>query len=410
MNENSEYLVEVSGLKKKFSKNFKRSLVYGLVDSIRVIFGMSRQTKKIRKSEFLAVQNVSFKLKKGECLGLIGHNGAGKSTLLKILNGLIAPDGGEVVMRGRVCALIELGAGFNPILTGLENIYINGQVLGFTRKEIDAKLDDIIEFSELGDFINTPVQNYSSGMKVRLGFAIAAQMEPDVLIIDEVLAVGDLGFKLKCLNTIDNLMKTSAVIFVSHSMPMISRVCTSILLMERGKEKYLGQDVSQGVQLYYSDFNDDSQVLYESSDAHCVIKSIEVVNANESHEGSPVVMWGGEIEIFLEFELTREDESNPHVFFVIFDKEQRPIAMVRGATISPSERGTSNDRNTQRFKVVCRLPKVELSQGTYSLNMILTGEDMKNPFFRMNNALVFHVKAERDIWQPFELSAEWEIK
>ena len=182
------------------------------------------------------MKDVSFELKRGECLGLIGPNGAGKSTLLKMLNGLIKPDKGRITMHGRVGALIELGAGFKPILTGRENIYVNGSVLGFTKKEIDKKLDAIINFAELDEFIDTPVQNYSSGMKVRLGFAVAAQMEPDVLMIDEVLAVGDAAFRTKCIQVIAEIAKKSAIIFVSHTMPLIGRMSSKAMLMVRGEK------------------------------------------------------------------------------------------------------------------------------------------------------------------------------
>jgi lipopolysaccharide transport system ATP-binding protein len=193
-----EVLVKVEGVSKKFCRDLKRSLWYGVKDISSELFG-AKKNGQLRPKEFWAVDDVSFELRRGECLGLIGHNGAGKSTLLKMLNGLIKPDKGTITMHGRIGALIELGSGFNPILTGRENIYNNGSVLGFSRKEIDAKFDSIVEFAELSEFIDTPVQNYSSGMKVRLGFAVAAQMEPDVLLIDEVLAVGDIGFSFKCL-------------------------------------------------------------------------------------------------------------------------------------------------------------------------------------------------------------------
>ena len=208
---NNEYLIEVEGVSKKFCKSLKKSLLYGLKDIIVSFFGYKQDRSKLRKDEFWAVKNASFKLRRGECLGLIGHNGAGKSTLLKMLNGLIRPDEGRITMRGKVGALIELGAGFDPILTGRENVYINGQILGFSKNEIDDKYDAIVEYSELGEFMEMPVQNYSSGMKVRLGFAVAAQMEPDILLIDEVLAVGDMGFVLKCLSTIDNLLEKYCV-------------------------------------------------------------------------------------------------------------------------------------------------------------------------------------------------------
>src|SRR5690606_25354017 len=190
-----EILVDVQNVSKKFSLDLKTSLRYGATDILKGTLGMKIE-KKLRKKEFWAVQDVSFKLRRGECIGLIGHNGAGKSSLLKVLNGLYAPDKGQIVMRGKVGALIELGAGFNPILSGRENIYNNAAVLGFSKKEVDQKIQSIIDFSEIEDFIDMPVQNYSSGMKVRLGFAVAAHLEPDILIIDEVLAVGDLGFVL----------------------------------------------------------------------------------------------------------------------------------------------------------------------------------------------------------------------
>src|SRR5690554_5072510 len=192
--DSKEVLVKVEGLSKKFCKDLKTSLWYGVKDLVSGVRGSDTE-RLLRPKEFWAVKDISFELRRGECLGLIGHNGAGKSTLLKILNGLINPDAGKVTIKGRVGALIELGAGFNPILSGREDIYNNGAILGFTKKEIDDKLDAIIDFAEIREFIDMPVQNYSSGMKVRLGFAVAAQMEPDVLIIDEVLAVGDLDRK-----------------------------------------------------------------------------------------------------------------------------------------------------------------------------------------------------------------------
>lgn len=250
--DSKEVLVKVEGLSKKFCKDLKTSLWYGVKDLVSGVRGSDTE-RLLRPKEFWAVKDISFELRRGECLGLIGHNGAGKSTLLKILNGLINPDAGKVTIKGRVGALIELGAGFNPILSGRENIYNNGAILGFSRREIDAKLEDIIAFAELEDFIDMPVQHYSSGMKVRLGFAVAAQMEPDVLIIDEVLAVGDVAFRTKCLNRIGELLKTTAVVFVSHSMPQVARAANKILLMGGGKPLKYTDNVSEGIQGYYSE-------------------------------------------------------------------------------------------------------------------------------------------------------------
>ena len=255
----SDTLVRVSGVSKKFCLSLKKSLWYGLCDMGRELTGRRRGSGKqgsegddragLRPKEFWAVNNVSFELKRGECLGLIGRNGAGKTTLLKMLNGLIKPDAGRIEMRGRVGALIALGAGFNPVLTGRENIYVNGSVLGLSRREIDAKLDEIIDFAEIGDFIDTPVQNYSSGMAVRLGFAVATALEPDILLLDEVLAVGDTAFRGKCFQRIGKLLTNTCVVFVSHDQNQVSRICNHVLWLKNGHVEYQG-DVQEGLGLY----------------------------------------------------------------------------------------------------------------------------------------------------------------
>lgn len=248
-----EILIKVEGVSKKFCKDLKTSLKYGMFDLTAQIFG-KKQNKELRDKEFWAVKDVSFELRRGDALGLIGHNGAGKSTLLKMLNGLIKPDEGSIEMRGRIAALIELGAGFNPVLTGRENIYNNGVMLGFTKSEIDNKIDEIIAFSELDDFIDTPVKSYSSGMKVRLGFSVAAQLEPDVLILDEVLAVGDVGFKGKSLKVIGEMINNAAVILVSHSMPVINRYCNKGILLDKGKISIINDNIQVPINAYLKSF------------------------------------------------------------------------------------------------------------------------------------------------------------
>lgn len=246
---NNQTVIEVDQVSKKFCLNLRRSLWYGMIDIGADLIG--RQVPPIlREDEFWAVDDLSFSLDRGDCLGLIGHNGAGKSTLLKMMNGLIQPDKGEIRMRGHIGALIELGAGFNPVLTGRENVYTNGAILGFSRREIDQKLDDIVDFSELERFIDTPVQSYSSGMRVRLGFAVAAQMECDVLLLDEVLAVGDMRFQAKCLNRIGEMRRCgTTIILVSHQKINITRYCNKVMMLEQGRETFFG-DTAQGMARY----------------------------------------------------------------------------------------------------------------------------------------------------------------
>jgi lipopolysaccharide transport system ATP-binding protein len=232
----SDIVVRVEQVSKKFCRNLRRSLWYGVQDLSNELMGRQRKHCVLRRDEHWAVEGISFELRRGECLGLIGHNGAGKTTLLRMLNGLITPDHGRIEIRGRVGALIALGAGFNPILSGRENVYVNAAVLGLGKRETDRRFDEIVEFSGLREFIDAPVQQYSSGMQVRLGFSVAAHLEPDVLLVDEALAVGDLAFIIKCLNRIAELRASgTGVIFVSHSELQVREAADDCILLHHGK-------------------------------------------------------------------------------------------------------------------------------------------------------------------------------
>lgn len=389
-------LVRVEGLSKKFCKDLKTSLWYGIKD-LAANFSGNKSERLLREKEFWAVKDISFELRRGECIGLIGHNGAGKSTLLKILNGLIKPDEGRVTIKGKVGALIELGAGFNPILTGRENIYNNGAILGFSRKAIDEKVDDIINFSELREFIDMPVKNYSSGMKVRLGFAVAAQMQPDVLIIDEVLAVGDLGFVLKCFKTIDNILPNTAIIFVSHSMPMISRLCSKIVLMDRGKAVFQGEDVAGAIDKYYSHFaNNEMDEVF--SDGQLRLEQIKLISSNNSNS----LKWGEDLRLYLNFNHNGIKEV-PEIFIIISDKEQRPVALLEK---NHGNQGISFKENHLEFVVSHK--NIQLSKGVYSISVALRSLDTKEPKLRINSALSFQVIHPDDIWEPFLLKSQFE--
>lgn len=237
----SDTLLSVEHLSKKFCLSLKRSLWYGLIDIGSELIGNSNCHKRLRKSEFWAIKDISFNLKRGQTMGLIGRNGAGKTTLLRTLNGLIKPDRGCIKVWGRMQALIALGVGFNPVLTGRENIYVSAAVLGIPKKEVDRRFDEILDFSGIEEFIDSPVQNYSSGMLVRLGFSVAIHMEPDILLIDEVLAVGDASYQRKCFSKMKELLKKgTAVILVSHSAPAILSFCEIGLLIENGKMVHSG--------------------------------------------------------------------------------------------------------------------------------------------------------------------------
>lgn len=230
-----DWAIRAEGVSKKFGLTLRQSMNYGLRDIGSRLLGRSN-TGELREGEFWAVNDVSFELRGGEALGIMGVNGSGKTTLLRILNGVYSPDSGMVQMKGRVGALIAAGAGFAPMLTGRENAYVNGALLGLSTREIDGLMDEIVAFAELGQFIDLPVKNYSSGMYVRLGFAVAALSRPDVLLMDEVLAVGDMNFQKKCFEYVLRLKREGvAIILVSHSPGAIWSVCDRGLFMDKGK-------------------------------------------------------------------------------------------------------------------------------------------------------------------------------
>ena len=231
-----DIVISVDNISKKFCRDLKHSLFYGMKDITAEFLGKSRKSDILRSREFWALKNISFHLKRGEALGLIGANGAGKSTLLRIISGLINPDTGTIKVRGRVAPLIALSAGFNPILTGRENIYANMSILGLDKPEIDLKFDAVVDFAELWDAIDAPVQTYSSGMSARLGFACAVHIEPEILLVDEVLSVGDIKFRMKCHRRLAKLReKGTAFILVSHNSHSILNICDRSIYLEKGR-------------------------------------------------------------------------------------------------------------------------------------------------------------------------------
>lgn len=387
-----EILVSVQNVSKKFSMDMRSSLKYGALDIIKSTLGI-KINKELRPKEFWAVKDISFKLRRGECIGLIGHNGAGKSSLLKVLNGLYAPDKGQIVMKGKIGALIELGAGFNPILTGRENIYNNASILGFTKKEVEEKIDSIIEFSEIEQFIDMPIQNYSSGMKVRLGFAIAAHLEPDILIIDEVLAVGDLGFVLKCFNKIDELLPNTALIFVSHSMPMISRICNEIILMDHGNVEYYGNDIGKGVQLYYSKFsNNDENVVFDSGVLELISKQTDLTDNT--------IQRNVDFTLTFTVKIKKPLLKSPAIYVEFKDKDQKPIA----AVYVKDEIDVSQENSTITYSVKVKNPLFTL--GKYIIDVGFYNKQNTDTMLRINNIHEFIVSGKEEQWVPFELEAD----
>jgi lipopolysaccharide transport system ATP-binding protein len=251
--------IEFNGVWKKFVRGERFDSLRDLIPSLTKSIFARKGNSDLREKEFWALRDVSFKIGRGDSLGIIGPNGSGKSTALKLLSGILKPNRGEVHVRGRSSTLIELGAGFHPDLTGRENIYLNGTILGLNRGEINQRFDEIVAFSELKDFLDTPVKRYSSGMHARLGFAIAAHVDPEVLIIDEVLSVGDYHFQEKCFAKMQEFVRRGATLaFVSHNLTAVSTLCKSVLVLRSGVPIFQG-DVSAGIQKYHSFYEGETK-------------------------------------------------------------------------------------------------------------------------------------------------------
>ncbi|MFC1688661.1 polysaccharide ABC transporter ATP-binding protein [Pseudomonadota bacterium] len=382
-----EVLIRAEHVSKKFCRSLKRSLWYGAKDVAEALLPWKQSSGNVqgsghggdslpplRKDEFWAVQDVSFEVKRGECLGLIGHNGAGKSTLLKMLYGVNRPDAGCITTRGKIGALIELSAGFNPILTGRENVYNRGAVLGFSAKEIDRRFDEIVAFSELEEFMDMPVQNYSSGMTVRLGFAVSVQMRPDILILDEVLAVGDAAFRYKCLQEIARIRDNAATIFVTHSMPQVHRICTSVMFMEAGIPKYLSSNVGEGIKQYFQTLNFDTKSNV-GTELFGVEKLMFQKSENDDLSTDSITLKYGE-SLTLEIHLAALGKiTEASLKLTIWNAELLPVMEVLSQSMQHFPICFEKDGKS---KIKVQLESLQLNSGRYFISIILTEKNSRN--------------------------------
>jgi lipopolysaccharide transport system ATP-binding protein len=295
-------------------------------------------------------------------------------------------------MRGRVGALIALGAGFNPILTGRENIYINGSVLGLSKKEIDGKIDEIIDFAEIGEFIDSPVQNYSSGMQVRLGFSIASSLSSDVLILDEVLAVGDIGFVIKCLNRVRELSSNAAVILVSHSMQLVSSFCTRLIYMQEGRVRLDMPDLGDAISKYVSMVNSSEQV---SGSGAATLEGLSILLPEpvQSDEAPTVLKHGDDLSFHVAFSVLTADES---VYIIIAIDDESLTQILTCILIDAA--GEKMLFNKGKHEIHVSLGKVELNQGRYSVMFGAIGASSKKTTCRVAGVCPFQVASSQSHW------------
>jgi lipopolysaccharide transport system ATP-binding protein len=367
--------ISVENLSKKYTISHQRQERYTALRDV-LANGVKRSVNRLlrrrtgddlpKHEEFWALKDVNFEIKQGDRVGIIGRNGAGKSTLLKILSRITEPTGGRVKIVGRVASLLEVGTGFHPELTGRENIYLNGAILGMTHAEMKSKFDQIVDFAEVEKFLDTPVKRYSSGMYVRLAFAVSAHLEPDILILDEVLAVGDSQFQKKCLGKMGEVTTEGrTVIFVSHSMGMVAGLCNRAMLLNKGGIVTSG-DTTAVIERYLSDAASEDNTAYVAvgkKDSDIYVETIQAISAN----GVPTNVFphNEPITIDLRCTINRWVADSVMGFFVV-DQRGRKVFT------SKNEKWGNIRPDDGHARIVVTIPRDFLVPGQYSFSFVIS--------------------------------------
>lgn len=348
---------------------------------------LSTQLPEFADDSIWALRDISFQVESGEILGIIGHNGAGKSTLLKVLTGITRPTQGKARIYGRVSSLLEVGTGFHPELTGRENVYLNGAILGMRRCEIEQRFDMIVDFADISQFIDTPVKRYSSGMKVRLAFAVAAHLEPEILLIDEVLAVGDAAFQRKSLSKMQDVTRsTRTVLFVSHQLDMVRAICNRVILMENGRIQQIGS-ADEVINAYLSKLAEQGDLtqfaVQERLDMPVQLRSGRLLNA----QGMPQSLFDVFDPVTLEIEyevhepvegavITIDMLRNGATLFLSFDTDENPERL--------------QQREQGLYRAQATIPAGLLKPGHYAVTLV-TGIANAQKLHRIDEALRFEI-------------------
>ncbi len=351
---------------------------------------------------FMALNGVSFQVKKGEAVGIIGHNGAGKSTLLKLITRITAPTSGDIYLNGRVASMLEVGTGFHPELTGRENVYLNGAILGMTKKEIDAKMDDIIEFSEVRQFIDTPVKRYSSGMYVKLAFSVAAHLDSEIMIMDEVLAVGDVAFQNKCIKKMREVADSGrTILYVSHNMSTIRTLCDRCVVLSKGTVLFDG-DVEEAISHYVTkDFSLANEIDLGSLERPYPTTQLCHMTRVNLDKANAVYDMGDKMTMTLQW-TAKQALDEMKLRLGIFTVSQLPV----GITFS-QDFSVLAGQNSKKFQVDIS----RLLPGKYCLELIMTQMDNSNKQAKHDafnrDVILFEVQAPRGKKNFGDVNASW---
>jgi lipopolysaccharide transport system ATP-binding protein len=375
--------------------------VRGKEDPNSTIPMLKGQDKQIEGERFWALRDINLEVKEGEVLGIIGKNGAGKSTLLKVLSRVTAPSQGNIKVKGRIASLLEVGTGFHPELTGRENIFMNGAILGMSKQEIRAKLDEIIDFSGVEDFIETPVKRYSSGMYVRLAFAVAAHLEPEILVVDEVLAVGDAEFQKKCLGKMGEVAREGrTVLFVSHNMTAVRRLCTTGLVLKNGSKVFSGKSF-EAIDYYLKSYSSlsDAQGNWEVDKAPGESGFKLVAFKVFGHDNAPRINFRQDEDVNIELVVKIVEPIQGFRLNVTFETNTSEIAFV---TSSYKITNKSFDNGQYRFTV--KVPKKILNTRLYN---VFVNIGIPNVRVIVKSLLVTSVNIESSVSHGSTFSEKW---
>lgn len=362
-----------------------------------------------KNEEFWALQDVSFEVKRGEALGIIGRNGAGKSTLLKLLSRITEPSDGKARIRGRVASLLEVGTGFHPELTGRENIFLNGAILGMTKAEIEMKFDEIVAFAEIEKFLDTPVKRYSSGMYVRLAFAVAAHLEPEILVVDEVLAVGDAGFQRKCMDHMKRLARSGiTILLVSHNLFAIKSMCRRVLVLSAGRRQFDGT-AAEGIEIYEENSKLEADpwalevVGRDTSQWPIILRAVEFLD----EEGQPRTMYdyGERMRVRIHFEL-RKPIRFPN-FYLAFRRSDN----VWCCSFSAARDGVTTPLLEKSGVIELQTPPIRLVSDLYGTFAAVWDKEFKK-LYSAQTGPNFHVRDEtlNSNFGVFHEPAEWRLQ
>jgi len=422
---NKSIVIDAKNLGKQYRIGAQRAKYKSLRDEITrgaaSLASRLRHPRANRNSQnyFWALRDISFEILRGETVGVIGRNGSGKSTLLKLISGITYPSAGYATIRGRVGSLLEVGTGFHPELTGRENIYLNGAIIGMKKVEIDRKFDDIVSFAEISRFLDTPVKHYSSGMYVRLAFAVAAHLEPEILLVDEVLAVGDAAFQKKCLGKMEGVVQEGrTILFVSHNMSAVKQLCTRGILLNSGTVAYDGS-IDEAVEQYVTIAQQDvaSETVFEA-DPSQPMSITRLSTRNE--QGDKTAYFSSKESITVEIEYRVHEPLRDDHIFIILDRADG--LLVLKTSDDDNGRETRMDLATGRYISRATFPGGILNEGYYRFRVVLgkrkgvkhdektsayfevedTNDYTRSVFGKRNGALLLPLRWDDCFYEPFD--------